>query len=137
MCESCRKLDLRFLWNKTETFLVSFTYRKVTSSSLPRLVAHFQIFRKLMKGKFDACVVTFGQKVPKLNSILVYCSQLYSIWFWALLLYKICDEFKRKSINTKELFSQNFKVSLHFWQIWPTVRRDSPAPTYITKSWAH
>ena len=41
------------------------TYRKVPSSSLSRLVAHFQIFRRLMKEKFDACV-TFGQKVPKL-----------------------------------------------------------------------
>ena len=30
------------------------TYRKVASSSLSWLVAHFQIFRRLMKGKFDA-----------------------------------------------------------------------------------
>ena len=34
-----------------------FTYRKVASSSLSRLVAHFQIFRRLMKGKFDAYVL--------------------------------------------------------------------------------
>ena len=55
------------------------TYPKVASSSMSRLVAHFQIFRRLMKGKFDAYVVcvTFGQKVPKLNSRPVYCSQLY------------------------------------------------------------
>jgi hypothetical protein len=32
-------------------------YRKVESSSLSRLVAHFQIFRRLMKGKFDAYVL--------------------------------------------------------------------------------
>ena len=32
------------------------TYRKVASSRLPRLVAHFWIFRLLMKGKFDAYV---------------------------------------------------------------------------------
>ena len=33
------------------------SYRKVVSSSLSRLVAHFQIFRRLMKGKFDAYVL--------------------------------------------------------------------------------
>ena len=32
-------------------------YRKVASSSMSRLVAHFQIFRGLMKGKFDAYVL--------------------------------------------------------------------------------
>ena len=32
-------------------------YRKVASSSLSWLVAHFQIFRRLMKGKFDAYVL--------------------------------------------------------------------------------
>ena len=32
-------------------------YRKVASNSLSRLVAHFQIFRRLMKGKFDAYVL--------------------------------------------------------------------------------
>ena len=32
-------------------------YRKVTNSSLSRLVARFQIFRRLMKGKFDAYVL--------------------------------------------------------------------------------
>ena len=37
------------------------------------------------------------------------------------ILYKISVEFKQKSINTKELFSQNLEVSLHFWRIWPTV----------------
>jgi hypothetical protein len=32
-----------------------------------------------------------------------------------------CWVFKQKSINTKELCSQNFEVSLHFWLLWPTV----------------
>ena len=32
-------------------------YRKVANSSLSRLVARFQIFRRLMKGKFDAYVL--------------------------------------------------------------------------------
>ena len=32
-------------------------YRRVASSSLSRLVAYFQIFRRLMKGKFDAYVL--------------------------------------------------------------------------------
>ena len=32
-------------------------YCKVMSSSMSRLVAHFQIFRRLMKGKFDAYVL--------------------------------------------------------------------------------
>ena len=34
-----------------------YTYRKVASSSMSRLVAHLMIFRRLMKGKFDAYVV--------------------------------------------------------------------------------
>ena len=34
-----------------------FTYRRVSSSSLSRIVAHFWIFRRLLKGKFDAYVV--------------------------------------------------------------------------------
>ena len=33
------------------------TYRKVKSSRLSRLVAHFHIFRLLMKGNFDAYVL--------------------------------------------------------------------------------
>ena len=32
-------------------------YRKVANSSLSRLVARFQISRRLMKGKFDAYVL--------------------------------------------------------------------------------
>ena len=32
-------------------------YRKVASSSLSWLVAHFQIFRRLMKGKFDTYIL--------------------------------------------------------------------------------
>ena len=33
------------------------TYCKVANSSLSRLVAHILIFRRLMKGKFDAYVL--------------------------------------------------------------------------------
>ena len=33
------------------------TFRKVASSSKSQLLAHFQIFRRLMKGKFDAYVL--------------------------------------------------------------------------------
>ena len=33
------------------------TYRKIASSSMSWLVAHTQIFRRLMKGKFDAYVL--------------------------------------------------------------------------------
>ena len=36
---------------------ISNTYRKVANSSLSQLVAPFQIFRRLMKGKFDAYVL--------------------------------------------------------------------------------
>ena len=32
-------------------------YRKVANCSMSRLVAHFQFFRRLMKGKFDAFVL--------------------------------------------------------------------------------
>ena len=55
--------------------ILVFSIDTVASSSLSRSVAHFQIFRRLMKGKFDA--YDFGQKVPKLNSRPVYCSRLY------------------------------------------------------------
>ena len=51
------------IWNK---------YRKVASSRLSLLVAHLQIFRLFMKGKFDTYV-----KSSKLNSRPVYCSRLY------------------------------------------------------------
>ena len=34
-----------------------FKYRKVASSRLSWLVAHIRIFRRLMKGKFDAYVL--------------------------------------------------------------------------------
>ena len=40
------------------------------------LVAHPRIFRLFIKEKFEV-YVTFGQKGPKLSSILVYCFQLY------------------------------------------------------------
>ena len=36
---------------------MAFIYRKVASSRLSRLGAHFWIFRLLMKGKFDAYVL--------------------------------------------------------------------------------
>ena len=49
-------------------------YRKVASSRLSQLVAHFWIFRLFMKEKFYA----FGPKSLKLNSRPVYCSRLYS-----------------------------------------------------------
>ena len=55
--------------------LISITYRKVASSSMSQLVAHFQIFRGLMKGCL--CIMTFDQKDPKLNSRQVYCLRLY------------------------------------------------------------
>ena len=38
---------------------ILYTYHKVTSSSLSRLAAHLQIFRRAMKGKFDFYVRSF------------------------------------------------------------------------------
>ena len=53
------------------------SYRKVASSSLSWLVAHFQ---KAYEGViWWLCTVNFGQKVPQLNSRPVYCSPLYGI----------------------------------------------------------
>ena len=70
------QLFLLFALNTLGHLNISFsimhcTYRKVASSRPSQLVAHFQIFRRLMKGKIDAygLCVTFGQKVPKFNSI--------------------------------------------------------------------
>ena len=44
-------------WTAIKYLLVQLTYRKVASSRLSRLVAHFLIFRRLMKGKFDVYVL--------------------------------------------------------------------------------
>ena len=45
------------IWVPVEVKLLTTTYRKVASTSMSRLVAHFQIFIRLMKGKFDAYVL--------------------------------------------------------------------------------
>ena len=47
---------------------------------MSRLVAHFQISRRLMNGKFDAYVL--WPKSSKLNSRPVYCSRLYGILYF-------------------------------------------------------
>ena len=53
-------------------------YRKVASSRLSQLVAHFHI---VYEGEFWClCIVTFGQNGPKLNSGPVYCSRLYGTY---------------------------------------------------------
>ena len=52
--------DVRFLGRYVGQAASDFTkkaYRKVASSRLSRLVAHFWIFRLLMKEKFDAYVL--------------------------------------------------------------------------------
>ena len=58
-------------WNssqkKVDKFITNEMYRKVASSRLYRLVAHFQIFRRLMKGKFDAYVLwTLAKRIQNL-----------------------------------------------------------------------
>ena len=65
-----RKTKLNTVQGYLSVFFWKISYHIVASSSMSWLVAHFQTFRRLMKGKFDAylCTVTFGQKVPKLNS---------------------------------------------------------------------
>ena len=45
-------MSITFKSQKNEFYFI--IYRKVANNSLSRLVAHFQIFRRLMKGKFDA-----------------------------------------------------------------------------------
>ena len=54
-------------------------YRKVASSNLSWLVAHFQIFRRLIKGKFDAYALwPLTKKFQNwICSRLVYSSGLY------------------------------------------------------------
>ena len=51
-------------------------YCKVASSRLSWLVAHFGIFRLLMKEKFDAYELWYLAKI--VQSWIVYCLQLYS-----------------------------------------------------------
>ena len=74
---------------KTEMFnFLWLTVKSPTVACLSRLVARFQ---KAYEGEiWCLCTLTFGQKVPKLNSRPVYCSQLYGtilvlfnpIWHW-------------------------------------------------------
>ena len=45
------------LYNRWTVHHKEHKYRKVASSSMSRLVAHFQIFRRLMKVLFDAYVL--------------------------------------------------------------------------------
>ena len=60
---------------------VNWTFQLVYSLTVKsRLVAHFQILRKLMKEKFHAYVLwPLAKKTYKLNSRLIFCSQLYDI----------------------------------------------------------
>ena len=47
-------------WFTVDEFAINHlntNYRKVASSRLSRLVAHFHVFRLFMKGKFDAYVL--------------------------------------------------------------------------------
>ena len=52
-------------------------YRKVANTRLSWLVAHLRIFILFLKGEiWQLWTVIFGQKISKLNSRLVYYSQL-------------------------------------------------------------
>ena len=63
----------------------SFTYRKVVSVS-----GTTQGFQTVHEGEiWCLCTVTFGSKGPKLNSRLVYCSQLYGT---SILVYSLLDK---------------------------------------------
>ena len=55
--DSKRTFFLKQLHSYQEIIIQLFSYRKVENSSLFWLVTHFQIFRRLMKGKFDAYVL--------------------------------------------------------------------------------
>ena len=78
-----------YLWNHNQSVLVSSCvldcfikngYPKVASSRLSKVSSTFSDFQKAYEGDFWCwCTVTFGQKVPKLNSRPVYCSRLYGI----------------------------------------------------------
>ena len=59
------------------------SFRKVASSRLSQLVAHFHVFHCLWRGIWWLCTVTFGHNGPKLNSRPVYCSQLYGTHFFS------------------------------------------------------
>ena len=55
MCDKWYSLQIERNRHRKEYLLT--IYRKVASSRLSRLIAHFWIFRLLMKGKFDAYVL--------------------------------------------------------------------------------
>ena len=55
LVKSVRSWTSRSCGRQTER--ATCNYRKVASSSLSRLVAHFWVFRLFMKGKFDAYVL--------------------------------------------------------------------------------
>ena len=76
-------------------------YRKVASSSLSWLVAHFQIFRRLMKRKFDAYVLwplakkfqnfIVDQSTARDFTVFKYCSfvLLTLVLLWAVCMIKV------------------------------------------------
>ena len=64
-------------FQKENLKILTFIYRKVPSSSMSRLVVHFQIFRRLMKGKFDAYVL--WPLAKKLQNWTVQYLRMYRI----------------------------------------------------------
>ena len=68
---------LQTFWDHKNNLFKQWKASTITVKS--RLVAHPRIFRSLWRGIWCLCTVTFGQKVPKLNSRQVYCSRLYGI----------------------------------------------------------
>ena len=69
------------LWRKRFCFTESnFLFKK--SDGIVKVSSTFSDFQKAYEGEiWYLCTMTFGQKVPKLNCRLVYCSRLYSMWF--------------------------------------------------------
>ena len=76
-------------------------YRKVTSSRLSQLAAHLMIFRRFIRGKFDA----HGQKSSKLNSRPVYCLPLYGILILFKKVHFLMPKLTLFSIYVNQLFS--------------------------------
>ena len=95
----------------------SFSYCKVASSRLSRLVAHLRIFRLFVMGKIDAYVhtVTFGQKSSKLKSRPVYCSRLYDISHDKVEL--------REDFIGQLVFNQPKNLTTHFGLIYKTLHQ--------------
>ena len=105
-------------------------YHKVASSSLSQLEPHFQIFRRLMKGKFDAYVLwPLAKKVQNWivdrstarNSTVIWWNWIKFYWFKRQKPTWFLDKISQKSATVsrqRNLFSNKERNHESWFSLW-------------------